>query len=160
MTRTTTVDPTTATAATSKTNSLLALALRPVPRSVSPAVRAGTVAGIVFGAAMVAASAAIHLHLWRIGYRDIPKIGTAFLFQWVSGFVLAAVLLGYRRLVVVAAGLAFCAGSVVALLLSATVGFLGLHDGLDVPWAGWSLASESAGAVVLAICAGIMLRRR
>lgn len=160
MTRTTTADPTTATAATGKTASLLAVALRPVPRTVAPGVRAATVAGIVFGAAMVASSAAIHLHLWRIGYRDIPKIGPAFLFQWVSGFALAAVMLLFRRLAAVAAGLAFCAGSVVALLLSATVGFLGLHDGLDVPWAGWSLASESAGAVVLALCAGVMLRRR
>lgn len=158
--RTTTVDPTTATAATSRTSSLLAFALRPVPRSVSPGVRAATVAGVVFGAAMVASSAAIHLHLWRIGYRDIPKIGPAFLFQWISGFALAAVLLVYRRLVVVAAGFAFCAGSVVALLLSATVGFLGLHDGLDVPWADWSLASESAGALVLALCAGVILWRR
>ncbi|MDQ1685547.1 MAG: hypothetical protein QOC82_2284 [Frankiaceae bacterium] len=140
--------------------SLFAFALRPVPRSVSPGLRIATIAGIVFGAAMVAFSTAIHLHLWRIGYRDIPKIGPAFLFQWVSGFLLAAVLLFYRRLAVVVGGFAFCAGSVVALLLSATRGFLGLHDGLDVPWAGWSLACESAGALVLAICAGVMLARR
>lgn len=158
--RTTTVDPTTATVATGKASALVALALRPVPRSVSPRVRVATTAGIVFGAAMVASSAAIHLHLWRIGYRHIHEIGPAFLFQWVSGFALAAVMLLYRRLAVVAAGLGFCVGSVVALLLSATVGFLGLHDGLDVPWANWSLASESAGAFVLAICAGVMLRRR
>ncbi|MDQ1748595.1 MAG: hypothetical protein QOD07_2858 [Frankiaceae bacterium] len=158
--QTTTAAPTMATAATGKTASLLALGLRPVPRTASRGVRRATVAGIVFGAAMVATSAAIHLHLWRIGYRHISEIGPAFLFQWASGFVLAAVLLAWRRLAVVAAGFAFCAGSVVALVLSATVGFLGLHDGLDVPWADWSLASESAGAFVLAVCAGVMLRRR
>jgi len=160
MTRITTVDPTTATAATSKTAPLLAFALRPVPRSVSPATRAATTAGIVFGAAMVAASAAIHLHLWRIGYRNIHEIGPAFLFQWISGFALAAVTLVYRRLAVVAAGIGFCVGSVIALVLSATVGFLGLHDGLDVPWANWSLASESAGAFVLILCAAVMMWRR
>jgi len=163
MTRITTADPTTATAATGsggKTASLVELALRPVPRDASSGVRIATTLGIVFGAAMVAVSAAIHLHLWRIGYRNIHEIGPAFLFQWISGFALAAVMLVYRRLAVVAAGIGFCVGSVVALVLSATVGFLGLHDGLDVPWANWSLASESAGAFVLLICAGVMMSRR
>jgi hypothetical protein len=159
MTRTTTVDRTTATAATGRPQ-LLEFALRPVPPTASRGVRTATVVGIVFGAAMVVASALIHLHLWRIGYRNIHYIGPAFIFQAISGFVLAAALLGFRRLIVVAGGVAFCAGSVVALLLSATVGFLGLHDGLDVPWANWSLASESAGTVVLAACALVMLRRR
>ena len=158
--QTTTAVPTTATAATGKTASLLALGLRPVPRTASRGVRVATTAGIVFGAAMVASSAAIHLHLWRIGYRNINEIGPAFLFQWISGFALAALMLVWRRLALVAAGLAFCAGSVVALVLSATVGFLGLHDGLDVPWARWSLASESAGVLVLGISAGVMLWRR
>jgi hypothetical protein len=108
---------------------------------------------------MVAAAAVIHLHLWMIGYKHIHLIGPAFLFQAVSGLALAAVMLAYRRLITVAAGAAFCAGSAVALLLSATVGFLGLHDGLGVPWAGWSLATELAGLVLLLGCAGLMLRR-
>jgi hypothetical protein len=108
---------------------------------------------------MIAASAVIHLHLWMIGYKHIHLIGPAFLFQSVSGLTLAVLMLAYRRLITVAAGAAFCAGSVVALLLSATVGFLGLHDGLDVPWADWSLATELIGFVVLLGCAGLMFRR-
>ncbi|MDX6227707.1 MAG: hypothetical protein QOI76_1097, partial [Frankiales bacterium] len=138
MTRTTTVDPMTATAATSRarTSSLLTLLLRPVPAAATPVARAAAVAGIVVGAAMVAVSAVIHLHLWLIGYRHIHLIGPAFLFQSISGLVVAAALLGFPRLVTVVAGVGFCGGSVVALLLSATVGFLGLHDGLNVPWAG------------------------
>ena len=117
-----------------------------------------TAAAIVMGAAMVAASAIIHLHLWRAGYRNIHLIGPLFLAQASSGIVLAALLVAYRRLVVVAAGVAFLAGSVAALLLSATVGFLGLHDGLDVPWAGWSLAIELIGLVTL-VGAGVALLR-
>jgi hypothetical protein len=80
-------------------------------------------------------------------------------FQAISGLVLAVVLVAVRRLVLVVAGLLFCAGCVLALLLSATVGFLGLHDGLGVPWAGWSLGTELTGFVVLTGCAGLMLRR-
>ncbi|MCU1617639.1 MAG: hypothetical protein JWO98_5179, partial [Frankiales bacterium] len=134
----------TATAATSRPPAV-AILLRPVPRSLRPAARRGVVAGIVVGAAMIAASALIHLHLWAIGYQHIHLIGPAFLFQAISGLALAVVLVAFRRLVLVVAGLLFCAGSVTALLLSATVGFLGLHDGLGVPWAGWSLGTELAG---------------
>lgn len=133
---------------------------RPVPRSVTSHARFFVLLGIVFGAAMVGTSAVIHLHLWMIGYKHIHLIGPAFLFQAVSGLLLAAVMVAYRRLITVLAGLAFCVGSVIALVLSATVGFLGLHDGLSVPWAGWSLTCEIAGVVVLLACGGLMLQRR
>ncbi|MEA2922724.1 MAG: hypothetical protein QOF07_2689 [Bradyrhizobium sp.] len=55
------------------------------------------------------------------------------------------------------------ASSLLRLLLRpvpAAVGFLGLYDGLSVPWAGWSLASELAGLVALATVAAFVLRRR
>jgi hypothetical protein len=161
MTRTTTAVPMMATAATSRqrTSWLRRLLLRPVPGAATAAARAAAVAGIVFGAAMVAVSAVIHLHLWLIGYRHIHLIGAAFLLQSIGGLALAVALLAVRRLVVVLAGVAYCGGSVVALVLSATVGFLGLHDGLSVPWAGWSLASELAGLVALATVAAVILRR-
>ncbi len=105
---------------------------------------------IVGGGALVAVSALIHLHLWLAGYRHIHLIGPSFLFQFASGVVLAAALVISRWLSFVMAGALFMAGSVGALLLSATVGFLGLHDGLGVPWATTSLVVELAGFVVLA----------
>jgi hypothetical protein len=148
----------TATAATSRA-SMVGLLLRPIPESLRPTTRFSAVGGIVVGAAMIAASAVIHLHLWMVGYKHIHLIGPAFLFQAISGLALAVLLMAFRRLVLVVVGLLFCAGSVTALLLSATVGFLGLHDGLGVPWAGWSLGTELAGFVVLTGCAGLMLAR-
>lgn len=36
---------------------------------------------LMVGAALVAASAGIHGHLWASGYRNIPTIGTMFLLQ-------------------------------------------------------------------------------
>jgi hypothetical protein len=41
------------------------------------------------------------------------------------------------------------AASAGGLLLSATVGFLGIHDGLGVPWAATSLTVELIGVVLL-----------
>jgi hypothetical protein len=131
---------------------------RGVPRNWPLWARAATGAAILVGAAMVATSALIHLHLWFAGYRNIHLIGPLFLAQSVAGIGLAVVLVAYRRLVVIAAGVAYLGGSAVALLISATVGFLGLHDGLGVPWAATSLATELVGLLAL-LCAGVALLR-
>jgi hypothetical protein len=107
---------------------------------------------------MIGASAVIHLHLWSLGYRHIHLIGPAFLAQGVGGLILAVALVAYRRLALIGVGVAYLAGSIGALLLSASVGFLGLHDGLDVPWAAWSLTVELLGLLSLtAVGAAILL---
>lgn len=105
---------------------------------------------VLCGAALVATTAAIHLHLWLAGYRHIRWIGPLFLIQSLTGFVLALTIASFRRLLIVGTGALFMAGSIGALTLSATVGFLGLHDGLDVPWALRSLIVEIIGFVFLA----------
>ena len=113
---------------------------------------------VLLGAAMVGASAVIHLHLWSLGYRHIHLIGPAFLAQGIGGLILAVILAAYRRLAVIAIGAAYLAGSIGALLLSASVGFLGLHDGLDVPWAAWSLTTELVGLVSLISVGAAIIR--
>jgi hypothetical protein len=119
--------------------------------------QAATTLAIVAGAAAVAASAAIHLHLWLAGYRHIHLIGPAFLAQVIIGVGIALGLVSYRRLGTIVAGALYSAGSAAALLLSATVGFLGLHDGLGVPWAAASLIIELAGLVLLAAATSMLL---
>jgi hypothetical protein len=51
------------------------------------------------------------------------------------------------------------AASAAGLLLSATVGFLGIHDGLGVPWAATSLTVELAGMVLLGSASAVATRR-
>lgn len=121
-----------------------------VPASAPGPVRAGIILAMVIGAATVAASGAIHLHLWLTGYRRVTNIGPLFLAQAVSGFVLALVIVVFRRLFAILAGALFQAASVIGLVLSATVGFLGIHDGLGVPWATVSITVELIGFVILA----------
>lgn len=72
-----------------------------------------------------------------------------FLAQSISGIGLAIALLVYRRVGALAIGVAYLGGSVVALLISGTVGFLGLHDGFNVPWAAPSLIIELIGFLAL-----------
>jgi hypothetical protein len=47
----------------------------------SAARRVGITLGLVIGSALLAASGAIHLQLWSMGYRTIPTIGPLFLIQ-------------------------------------------------------------------------------
>ncbi|MGH9080047.1 MAG: hypothetical protein ACRDYE_08270, partial [Acidimicrobiales bacterium] len=115
---------------------------------------------MAIGAATIGASGAIHLHLWIVGYRHVPRIGPLFLAQAISGFVFAIVIVASRRLFAVLAGAVFQAASVIGLLLSATVGFLGIHDGLGVPWAAASIIVELVGFVVLVGCGLAMVIRR
>ena len=113
-------------------------------------VHVATTALLVLGAASIAISAAIHFHLWLAGYRHIRWIGPLFFLQFLTGVVLAIAIAVFRRLLLVGAGVLFMIGSIGALTLSATVGFLGLHDGLEVPWALPSLIIEIIGFVFLA----------
>jgi hypothetical protein len=118
--------------------------------------RAAITLALVVGAALVATTAAIHLHLWASGYRTIPTIGSLFLFQGVAGAVLAVALVAWRRLVTVMAAAGFMIATIGGLLLSVYMGLFGFTDTLAAPFAGLSLAVESAGAAVLGV-AGIAL---
>jgi hypothetical protein len=111
--------------------------------------RAAITLALVVGAALVATTAAIHLHLWTSGYRTIPTIGPLFLFQGVAGAVLVVALVAWRRLATVVAAAGFMIATIGGLLLSVYVGLFGFRDTLTAPFAGMSLAIDTAGAVVL-----------
>jgi hypothetical protein len=106
------------------------------------------------------ATAAIHLHLWLAGYRHVPRIGPLFLAQSITGFAAAPLVAVGRQTIVVLGAAVYMVASAVGLVLSATVGFLGIHDGLGVPWATTSLAVELAGFVLLAGGGLLQLVRR
>ncbi|CQD19130.1 hypothetical protein BN000_04427 [Mycobacterium europaeum] len=98
--------------------------------------------------ASLAVSAAGHAYLYVHGYRHIPDIGTAFLVQVSVSFAIAVLILaggpGWLRW----AGAAVAAGSLVAFLLSRTVGLAGFSE------RGWDPAPHAAisvGAEVLTV---------
>ena len=138
----------------------LHLAQRRVSADAPRALRWLTFAGVALGAAAVAASAIIHLHLWTQGYKHIHWIGPLFLAQAVAGIGLALVMVAYPRLVSAAAGALYLASTIGGLLMSATVGIFGFHDGLRVPWATSSLEIEIAGLVVLVVTGVALFKHR
>lgn len=105
-------------------------------------------------AGLVAAMAAIHLHLWADGYNSIGTIGELFLINGIVGGLLAVGLLvtAVRYLWTVAAFSAlFTAGTLGALVLSLTAGLFGFQEFIDAPWVSTAIAVESAGIAVLVV---------
>lgn len=103
-------------------------------------------------AALLLATAAIHLLLWSDGYRDVVWIGPLFLLNAIGAAVLALAVLAApaRRLpLVCAAGALLELGTLGGLLLSTTVGFLGFVETWAAPWAVTSAVVEGAGVLLL-----------
>jgi hypothetical protein len=124
----------------------------------SAVVKIVTTMTLLAGAALAATSGAIHLHLWAQGYRTIPTIGPLFLFQGIAGVVVAVVLAASRRLLAALATAGFMVATIGGFLLSDYVGLFGFSDTLAAPWAGFALAVEIAGAVVLAAGSVLLVR--
>jgi len=104
-------------------------------------------------------SAASHAYLYVHGYRHIPTIGTAFMIQASLSFAIALVILvggpGWLRW----AGAALAAGSLVAFVLSRTVGLSGfLERGWDP--APYAVISVLAEVLTMALWASALAARR
>ena len=80
------------------------------------------------GAALLAATGAIHLDLYLTGYRSIPTIGWLFLLQVITAFGLAAAVLATGSRLVAAAGAGFALATLGGYLLSVWVGLFGFKE--------------------------------
>ena len=87
----------------------------------------------VIAAVLVLAGGAVHLDLWRGGYKGIPYIGPLFLVNVISSVAVATALVLRRGRFVVIAGAGLAAGSLAGLVMSRTVGLLGFME------AGWTV---------------------
>lgn len=91
----------------------------------------------------------IHLQLWIGGYREIPLVGTLFLLNAIgSGLLVAALAAVPARLRSTATAViaVFTAGTLAGLIVSLTVGLLGVHESPDSPGAHHPHRRVSRGA--------------
>jgi hypothetical protein len=107
----------------------------------------------------------IHLRLWLDGYREVPVIGTLFVFNAIgAGLLVAALLTVPARLRTATAAITalFTAGTAAGLILSLTVGLFGVHESLHTPLVPTTLTVESAGVLVLGLTSilGLTSQRR
>ena len=110
------------------------------------------------GVGLLWATAAVHLHLYAIGYRSIAVIGWLFLVQGIIGSVLGLAILAFRHLLVYLGGTAYMAASIGGFVTSIWLGLFGFRDSFAAPFAGVAMALEVSGAVVFLIAAGLWLR--
>jgi predicted lipoprotein with Yx(FWY)xxD motif len=80
------------------------------------------------GAALLAATASIHLDLYLTGYNSIPTIGWLFLLQIDAAFVLAAAIAATGSRLAAAAGAGFAIATLGGYLLSLWVGLFGFRE--------------------------------
>jgi hypothetical protein len=122
--------------------------------------RALTISRIV-SAVMLLAAGAIHLFLVIGGAGGL--LGVAFALNFVAGLVLGIGMLVVPRrflLAVTALGLAFMVASLGAIIVSITVGLLGVQPDWDYPLIRETAIIEAIGVVVLVVALAIAYRER
>ena len=103
-------------------------------------------------AAAVLVSAYVHLKLWLDGFRDIDKIGPAFMLNAVAGAVIAVAVLLWRHWLPLLLAAGFGASTLGAFIISATVGLFGVHEVWTGGWV-WAAAISEAVAIVAGLAA-------
>ncbi len=103
-------------------------------------------------AACMAATGLLHAGLYLGGYRAIPVIGTAFLWQAAASVALAVLLPIAYPVVLRLLAAAVSAGALGAFALSRTTGLFGFteHGWQPAPQAALTVVAESVALVVLA----------
>ena len=107
----------------------------------------GVALRLAFAASLVA-SATSHAYLYIHGYQHIPKVGTAFLAQASVSFALALLIVAGGPWWLRWAAAAMAGGSLVAFVLSRTVGIFGFSE---IGWDPSPHAAISVGAEVLTV---------
>jgi predicted lipoprotein with Yx(FWY)xxD motif len=82
----------------------------------------------IAGAALLFATAGLHLDLYLTGYRTIPTIGWLFLLQVIAGFALGAAVLVSRSRLVAAAGAGLAISTLGGYLLTVQFGLFGFRE--------------------------------
>jgi len=83
------------------------------------------------------------------GYHFIPNVGPFFLLDAIAGIVLALVLLAWPRPIVGLASAGFVASTILALVISLTVGLLGFNESIHANYVVLALVVESITVAVL-----------
>lgn len=114
----------------------------------------------VLDAGLLITSGAIHLHLWDIAYRHVATLGPLFLVQGIVAIVLALAILFTRHILLVAAGVALCVGTIAGFITADTVGVFGFKLPYITGEAWTVLVVEIVAIIALAATGAMLLRRR
>jgi hypothetical protein len=91
----------------------------------------------------------VHWHLWQEGYKHIPTNGPLFLLDAIVAVVLGLILLTWPRPLAGLAGAAFTAATILALVISLSVGLFGFRESISASYVVQSLVLESVAVIIL-----------
>lgn len=106
-------------------------------------------------AVAVLVSAAVHVLLYLDGYDTVAVVGPLFLLNAVGGAVLAVLLVVWRHWLPLVGAIGFGALTLLAFVLSTTVGFYGVSE----TFAGTEEIAAAAAEVVAVVAATVALLR-
>ncbi|GAB6938399.1 hypothetical protein ACQP60_03995 [Isoptericola variabilis] len=130
-------------------------AVPPRPRP-TPAARPPVARGWRLAAALaVLVSAVVHVVLYVDGYDTIAVVGPLFLLNAVAGVALAVLLLAWRHWLPLVGGIGFGGLTLLAFVLSTTVGFYGVNE----TFAGTTEIVAAAAEVVAVVASAVALLR-
>ena len=93
----------------------------------------------------------VHWYLWHLGYKDIPTDGPFFLVDAIAAVLLAVLLLAWPRGLAGLASAGFVALTIVALVISLSVGLFGFRESISASYVVESLVLESVAVLILAV---------
>jgi hypothetical protein len=92
----------------------------------------------------------VHWYLWHLGYKDIPTDGPFFLVDAIAAALLGVLLLAWPRALAGLASAGFVASTIVALVISLSVGLFGFRESISASYVVESLVLESVAVLILA----------
>ncbi|SKC79609.1 hypothetical protein [Krasilnikoviella flava] len=130
-------------------------AVPPQPRPTTPDRPPVARAWRLVAAAAVLVSAVVHVVLYLDGYDTIAVVGPLFLLNAVAGLVLAVLLVVWRHWLPLVGGIGFGGATLLAFVLSTTVGFYGVNE----TFAGTNEIVAAASEVVAVVASAVALLR-
>ncbi len=107
----------------------------------------------LLAAVSVLVSAAVHLYLWLDFARDDDFLGPSFMLNAVGGAVIAVLVLVWRHWLAAFLVVGFGASTLLAFVLSTTVGLFGV----TASWTGWAVWVAATAEVLAMIAGGALL---
>jgi hypothetical protein len=108
----------------------------------------------LLAAVSVLVSAAVHFYLWLDFAKDDGGfLGPSFLLNAVGGLVIAVLLVAWRHWLPAFLALGFGASTLLAFVLSTTVGLFGV----TASWTGWAVWTAAAAEVVAIVTGALLL---
>ena len=109
----------------------------------------------ILAAVAVFVSAAVHHYLWLDFAKDDAFLGPSFMLNAIAGAIIAVLLVAWPHWMSAFLALGFGTSTLLAFVLSTTVGLFGV----TANWTGWAVWVSAAAEVIAIFASSLLLAR-